>query len=98
MSLFLCLCVCVCVSLYVCLTAIGHEVKVVNGPYRGETALLEAVQTDKYIYSPLSVSVSPSVCVFVCDRFSVVVRLLGGPSKGKTVEGIPYEDVCKLQA
>jgi len=56
--------------------AIDHVLKIVNGPYRGELAVLEKVETQK---------------------FSVVIRLQSGPSKGKSISGVPYEDVCKLQ-
>jgi hypothetical protein len=55
--------------------ALDHEVVVVNGPYRSETATL--LKLDE-------------------RSFSVTIRLETGPSKGKTVDRIPLEEVCKI--
>ncbi|CAG9856186.1 unnamed protein product [Phyllotreta striolata] len=55
--------------------AIGKLVKVVNGAYRGETAVL--VKVDE-------------------ANFCVEIEIHCGLLKGRRIEGVQYEDICKL--
>jgi DNA/RNA-binding protein KIN17 len=54
---------------------IGGKLKVVNGAYRGESAVLQALDI---------------------DNFSAKIKLTSGSSSGKSIDAIPYEDICKI--
>ncbi|XP_063442837.1 DNA/RNA-binding protein KIN17-like [Mytilus trossulus] len=53
----------------------GKKVLIVNGAYRGESAILETIDEKK---------------------FSCSVSIATGPSRGRVIEGIEYEDLSKL--
>jgi len=55
---------------------IGGKMKVVNGAYRGDTAVLLGLDV---------------------DNFCAKVKLATGPSAGKILPALPYEDICKTQ-
>lgn len=55
--------------------AIGKSVMLVNGAYRGESAILESINEKK---------------------FSCTVSLNSGSYKGRVLDNIPYEDICKI--
>lgn len=57
--------------------AIGREVLVVNGAYRGLRAKLLGLDQDK---------------------FCVSMEIAEGPTRGRIVDGVLYEDVCKLHS
>ena len=57
--------------------AIGKQVLVVNGAYRGLRAVLESLDT---------------------EHFCVSIRIDQGTTRGRLVEGVPYEDVSKLDS
>lgn len=55
--------------------AIGKQVLIVNGAYRGTRAILMELKE---------------------KRFCVTVRLDEGPARGRVVDRVKYEDVCKV--
>lgn len=54
---------------------VGREVKVVNGAYVGEIAILQDINFDKF-----------------CCR----IKIDSGSGRGRVLDGIKYEDICKL--
>ncbi len=54
---------------------IGGKVKIVNGGYRGETAVLQNLDV---------------------DNFCATVKLTTGPTSGKVLSAMAYEDICKI--
>jgi DNA/RNA-binding protein KIN17 len=57
--------------------AIDHDVRVVNGAYRGDRGILRTINTAK---------------------FSVTIEIASGSKRGKIVDGVAYEDICKIHA
>lgn len=81
------------------LPAVGKQVLVVNGAYRGELAILEDINQDEF---SAKISIA-QVCIPLHSIILNVLELINlknnfkkGPLKGRVVKGVQYEDISKL--
>ena len=75
--------------------AIGKPVLIVNGAYRGHRATLESLDEKHFVVAVRIAEVRfRDFILIICGH--VIPFFLQGALKGRLVERVTYEDVCKL--